>query len=126
MIVSVQAPVTNGKNPRLWSPAVIVVGEKKISDLTITANAGIREAAFEKLWNWQFTCDGKYALTKDIDVFAEYFSQFARHAQSQHNIDGGILYHICPSLMLHLSAGTTLVQGGDKFYFLSAGFAVHM
>jgi len=52
---SLQIPVTNfNDQPNLWSPSVILIAEKKVTDhLTIAANGGPRQAAFEKVWEWK-------------------------------------------------------------------------
>lgn len=121
-----QLPVTNfNDQPHLWSPALVLIAEKKLSDLTITVNGGPKQAAFEHMWEWQSTADLKYDVSKTITLFGEYFGQFENHEAPLHNIDGGILYGLSRSVQLHLTGGSSIAHHPSN-YFVTTGVAFNL
>lgn len=126
LMAYLQIPVTSQKLPKIWSPAFTLIAEKKICELTLTTNMGIRQAAFENSWAWQASADSKYEISKSVDIFFEYFAQYAAHEYPLHNVDGGVLFHLNKKLMLHLAGGTNIFYHDGGYYFFNTGFAVHI
>jgi hypothetical protein len=119
----IQLPVTNfNDEPSLWSPTVLLIAEKKLHDVTLTVNTGIKEAVFEHEWEYQSTADVKYELNEAVSVFTEYFAQFASHEEPLHNLDGGVLFSPGKKVQFHLSAGTSIFHQPSN-YFVTMGFA---
>jgi hypothetical protein len=118
-----QLPVTNfNDEPSLWSPTVLLIAEKKLSDFTFTVNTGIKEAVFEHEWEYQSTADVKYELNDALSVFTEFFGQFANHEDPLHNINGGILFSPGKKVQFHLTAGSSIFHQPSN-YFVTTGFA---
>jgi hypothetical protein len=119
-----QLPFTNGSEIHQWSPAVLLILEKKWSPLTLTINAGPKQEAFQPDWEFQATGDLKYELDSKWQVFAEYFAQYS-HASPFHNVDGGFLFNVSKSWMLYASMGSSIKHHPSN-YFFNMGFAVQL
>jgi hypothetical protein len=118
-----QVPVTNFKSETsVWSPALVVIAEKKLSDFTLTVNTGAKEEAFEPVWEWQSTADVKYEVNAKVAVFAEYFGQYEAHEDPLHNIDGGVLYLLNKHMQVHLAGGSSVAHSPSNF-FINTGLA---
>ncbi|MCK7554013.1 transporter [Chitinophaga sedimenti] len=124
VMAQLQLPFTNGDQLHLWSPAFTFIAEKQLNDFTLTVNAGPKQAAYERVWDFQSTADVKYEITKAVSVFGEYFGQFEAHQEPHHNIDGGLLYTPGSRLQLHISGGSS-VQHHPSNYFVTTGLAYH-
>jgi hypothetical protein len=119
-----QLPFTNGTQPAQWSPAVLLVVEKKWSPLTLTVNAGPKQEAFHPDWEFQATTDLKCEVSKKWQVFGEYFAQYG-HALPFHNVDAGFLYQLNKHWMVYGSAGSSIKHHPSN-YFFNTGFAVQL
>lgn len=122
VIGAVQLPFTNSSQPKLWSPMLAVITEKKWSPVTITVNVGTRQEAFSHEWALQATTDVKYELTNKWQIFGEYFAQYGA-APPFHNIDAGILFHPAKYWMLFSSVGEA-IHHSPHIFFISSGFAI--
>lgn len=126
LITYMQVPITNSqKEPDNWSPTFLLALQKEISDFSITVNGGAGQLAYEKQWEWHFSGDIKYEVSRHIDIFSEYFAHYEHHNEPMHNLDAGILYFFNPNIMVHLSAGTTLLHHPSN-YFVSSGVSLKL
>ncbi|RYY60809.1 MAG: transporter [Chitinophagaceae bacterium] len=116
-----QLPFTNGSERKQWSPAFLVIIEKKFSNITATINSGVKEEAFENIWEEQTTVDLKYELSQNLHLFTEYFAQYG-HFAPFHNADAGVLVQFTKHWMAYAAVGTS-IQHHPSNYFMNAGFA---
>jgi hypothetical protein len=121
-----QLPITNFKQqPDIWAPAFTMILEKHVAAVTITLNEGVKQEAFEPVWEWQSTADLKYALSEQVTVFGEYFGQFEDHETPLHNVDAGILYAVSKSVQVHLAGGSS-IRHQPSNYFINTGVAFNL
>lgn len=125
LITHMQLPVTNTKeNKGYWSPSFILSLEKKFGNFNITTNSGIKQDAFDSHWSWPMSVDLKYELGKEVEVFTEYFSQYARVSVPDHNADLGISWKCTKRMMLYTAAGCRIFTD-EHNYFVNSGIAVN-
>lgn len=116
----VQVPFTNGSARKQWSPAFLFIIEKKINRFTVTINSGIKEEAFDNLWEEQTTADLKYEISRNLHVFTEYFAQYG-HFAPFHNTDAGVLLQVNRHWVLYAAVGSS-IRHHPANYFMNAGF----
>lgn len=71
MVGYLQLPFSNGTQAHQWSSAVLLIIEKEWSPVTVSLNAGPKQAAFSPEWSLQATGDIKIAFGTHLNVFAE-------------------------------------------------------
>lgn len=121
-----QLPLTRfDHQPSYWSPALVLIMEKKLGDVTVTVNNGPRQESYAPDWEWQSTADLKLELNKKFEVFSEYFAQYQAHEAPLHNVDGGVLYAVSKKVQVHLAGGSSILHHPSN-YFVNSGVAVHL
>jgi hypothetical protein len=105
-----------------WSPLFMLAFEKEGNKFTFATNAGIRQEAFGKGWLWQASADVKYELNKHIELYTEYFAQYQKQENPNHNIDGGLLFYINNNWMVHAAYGSTIFVK-ESNHFVNTGLS---
>ncbi|RYY56584.1 MAG: transporter [Chitinophagaceae bacterium] len=124
IIADVQLPFTNRHSEhQYWSPSVALAVEKKIRQVNIALNAGVRQEAFEKQAICQLSGDVKLEVGRKFELFVEYFTQLKQHALANQNADAGILCHINRKLVVFGAFGERIFSH-ESTSFVSSGLAV--
>jgi hypothetical protein len=93
---------------KLWAPAFVFALEKKLSKMTIEANAGIKWDAFKIGHNYQASASLNYELSDKWKLFNEYYGQYEQGERPMNNADAGLLFIINDNLQLDLAAGSQI------------------
>jgi len=119
-----QIPLTSQSSERqlLWAPTFIVAAEKKIKKWNFSVNGGIKENNFDPHTAWIAVSSVRYQLAKKIQVFGEYFAQYAETAHPSHNADAGVQYDVKSRLQLFATTGTN-IDAEEWNPFVATGFA---
>lgn len=108
-----------------WSPLFMLAFEKELNKVTLAANSGIRQATFGTNWLWQASTEVKYEISDRVEVYSEYFAQYARTEKPNNNIDGGLLVYLNNNWMVHAAYGTKIFTHKPN-HFVNTGVAVRI
>lgn len=122
-----QIPITSQSSERqlLWTPTFILAAEKKIKKWNFSVNAGIKENNFDPHIAWLAVSSIRYQMAKKLQVFGEYFAQYANTAHPYHNADAGVQYDVRTNIQLFATTGTN-IDAEEWNPFVATGFALRL
>lgn len=108
-----------------WSPIALLAFQHQFAGdkIKLEYNAGVQQDAFDTDWQELVNASFHYKLTQRLEAFAEYYAQFNRGEEPQHNLGGGLALEIGNRVEVYVSGGSTLryeaanqfVAGGIAF-----------
>ncbi|GIZ14059.1 transporter [Capnocytophaga catalasegens] len=136
VVLSAKQRITNGKE---LLPAITLVGyanysiypERKLSveivssfeyelinKLSFVGNFGL----INQFNTYLITSELNYTPINSLNLFVEYFANFSKEANPDHNIDIGVMYLLTDTWQIDICLGHSIYNSENKF-FLSTGFS---
>lgn len=85
------------------------------NDITDKFSVGYNLGSSTGLKNVSFTTSAAYSFTDKVTGFVEYFANFEKTQNPNHNIDGGILYLINNRLQLDAALGVSITEKNSNY-----------
>jgi hypothetical protein len=117
----------NSSQKAYWSPSIIAAFQNKFGGdkLKLEYNIGAQQEAYGTDWAMLVNGSLHYKLMQRLELFTEYFAQYAPGKNPQHNVGGGFAYEIGNALEVYASAGRTIYTDKSNHYF-DGGVAVRL
>lgn len=128
LVATLKLPFTSrsGEQAAYWSPIFLLAFQNKLGEnWKLEYNAGLQQEAYSTDWLWLANASLHRKIAKPLEVFAEYYAQYAPGEAPQHNLGGGLAWQLSNHTEVYVSGGST-IDYAEHNHFFSGGIAFRL